>query len=284
MLLVRPGLSAVVGAEQQCWARGAGCCTREAGEVLRLGSWVLGPCVGAGDSQPGSALLPPKMAALPRPQCVWPHAGTRLEAVWGWAPSAGHVSDGAVRGGSLGTVRVPPGRQQNRVRLPAHPAIAAVTKHRPLTGVAGDVLVSCLAPALGGWGSPSPARGLPAAAITQHRWPWGGLRAGGIWCWRGAAPCGEGTRGASVPLTARLHLPQPCPPLPAARRPPGRGWEGGSGRQGVPGVLWALPHIPVPWGLGAQWPPLVSAVCSPAHAVLALVMAVVPWRHGDVVP
>lgn len=180
VLLVWLRLSAVVGAEQQCWGGGAGCCTPEAGGVLRLGSRALGPCVAAGDSWPGSALLPPKMAALPRPQCeaAW---GTRLEALWGWGLGPGHGGDGAVWGGRLGTVGVPPGRQQNRVRLPAHPAMAAVTKHRPRAGVAGDVLVSCLAPALGGWGSPSPARGLPAAAITQHRWPWGGLWAGGIW-------------------------------------------------------------------------------------------------------
>lgn len=142
-------------------------------------------------------------------------------------------------GGRLGTVGVPPGRQQNRVRLPAHPAMAAVTKHRPRAGVAGDVLVSCLAPALGGWGSPSPARGLPAAAITQHRWPWGGLWAGGIWSRRGAAPCGEGAQGAQGPPSPCLHS-STCVNRVRPRRRPG-GLLGVGGREG----LWAPGG---PWG------------------------------------
>uniref|UniRef100_A0A8B9EC62 Homeobox domain-containing protein n=1 Tax=Anser cygnoides TaxID=8845 RepID=A0A8B9EC62_ANSCY len=156
--------------------RGTGRCT----PVQRLwvaGAWGAGSgcCLwgerGAGQRWPGSARLGlAQLGSFPRwrrchVRSARLRAGTRVVVEAGAAGGRGSAPCGA---GGWGPRRAEPGHQQNRVRLLAH-AGAAVTKHRPHAGAAGDVPVSCLAPAAGGRGGPSPARGLPAVAITQRR-------------------------------------------------------------------------------------------------------------------
>lgn len=147
----------------------------------------------------------------------------------------------------------------------------AVTKHRPCAGAAGDVPVSCLAPAVGGRGGPSPARGLPAAAITQRRWPWGGQQAVSICSRRGAAPRGEGVRGPLSPLACAAP-PAPNASAPAGGQPgplpalPAPCWQLG-GRvcwalaEFSLGLPWGLPHTPMGMGARALWQPR-----GPGHA------------------
>lgn len=134
----------------------------------------------------------------------------------------------------------------------------AVTKHRPRAGAAGDVPVSCLAPVVGGRGGPSPARGLPAVAITQRR----GL---GVVSGLSASVPGEGPprvgrgRGGVQP--------------PACTAPPASSASAPAGGQPGSQPRWArrgLPRSPPAWGVGAPLRPHSSpmgpATCSPAHA------------------
>lgn len=265
--------------------------------MLWLGCWALGLRAGR-RRVPGS----PDVARLGSAQLVsfprWRHchvcnarlhARTRPAATQGWRTSVGCRGTGAMWGGRLGAMGAQPGRQQSRVRLLAHSAIPAVTKHRPCAGVAGDVPVSCLAPAVGGRGGPSPARGLPATAITQRRWPWGGLRAVSICSWRGAAPRREGARGPSSPRLRGSTCVNCVRPRRRAGWPPARAACLGAGRReglaprggsaGCRAVLGAaVGSCPTSLQHGVVGPhggPIGLAMCSPACAVLAPTRAAV---------
>lgn len=119
----------------------------------------------------------------------------------------------------------------------------------------GDVPVSCLAPAVGGHGGPSPARGLPAVAITQ-RWSLG------VMLGLSASVCSEGP-----PRVGRGHggvrpSPRLCSSTCAERFRPRRGQTPSHHTAGVwgtddPSLGPAVGSAPCPTAVGC-WSPMAA--------------------------
>lgn len=130
----------------------------------------------------------------------------------------------------------------------------------------GDVPVSCLAPAVGGHGGPSPARGLPAVAITQ-RWSLG------VMLGLSASVCSEGP-----PRVGRGHggvrpSPRLCSSTCAERFRPRRGQTPSHHTAGVwgtddPSLGPAVGSAPCPTAVGC-WSPMAAPWW---HVVAALPM------------
>lgn len=144
----------------------------------------------------------------------------------------------------------------------------------------GDVPVSCLAPAVGGHGGPSPARGLPAVAITQ-RWSLGVVS--GL----SASVCGEGPPHVGRGRGGVSPSPRLCGSTCTERFRPRRGQTPSHHTDGVrgtdgPSLGPAAGSAPCPTCLGC-WSPTAAPWRphrrSAAHAVRCWRW---PWCPGAV--